>query len=112
MIDMRDNKKTIYMDSATFDTYRRINEGKSSKKAIKEAYIGEEDEEQMMDGEMYGDEGAMSEETVDYVNQIRQLALNGIQQYGQDVDTEEYDFFKKVWLMCDKVMSNKEGQKE
>lgn len=47
-----------------------------------------------------------------HVDQIRQVALNGIQQFSQDVDSEEYDFFKKVWLMCDKLVSSKENNKD
>ena len=31
--------------------------------------------------------------------------------YADDVDSEEYDFFKKIWLMCDKVCSTKDNAK-
>lgn len=44
----------------------------------------------------------------DKVSQIRAMALEGIQEYAHDVDSEYYDFYKKVWMMCDKVCSNKE----
>ena len=50
----------------------------------------------------------ISPDVQQYVDQIRQISLTGIQQFAQDVDSEEYDFFKKVWLMCDKLMSEKE----
>ena len=39
------------------------------------------------------------------------VALDGIQEYADDVDSEEYDFFKKIWLMCDKVCSEKDNAK-
>jgi hypothetical protein len=50
----------------------------------------------------------ISPDVQQYVDQIRQISLTGIQQFAQDVDSQEYDFFKKVWLMCDKLMSEKE----
>lgn len=58
-----------------------------------------------------GDSG-LNPDAQQHVDQIRQVALNGIQQFSQDVDSEEYDFFKKVWLMCDKLVSSKENNKE
>lgn len=115
---MKNTGKTVYMDRKTFNMYSKLNESRN-KTIMNEAYIGEEGEE-----EMYGQDpraeydedggyGQMDPETQDYAMQIRQLCLNGIQKYGQEVDSEEYDFYKKIWLMCDKLMSTKEsGNKE
>ena len=80
---------------------------------LKESYIfdGEEEmpvEEPMMGDEMMGDEELPINQTEDKVNQIRTLALDGIQEYAEQVDSEEYQFFKKVWMMCDKVCSEKD----
>lgn len=50
----------------------------------------------------------ISPDAQQHVDQIRQVALSGIQQFAQNVDSPEYEFFKKVWLMCDKLMSDKE----
>ena len=47
-------------------------------------------------------------DTSDKVNQIRMIALDGIQEYAENVDDPNYEFFKKIWLMCDKVCSEKE----
>ena len=41
------------------------------------------------------------------IAQIREVALGGLQDYAHDVDGEEYQFFKKIWLMCDKAVSEK-----
>jgi hypothetical protein len=43
------------------------------------------------------------------IAQIREIALNGLQDYAQDVDSEAYQFYKKIWLMCDKAVSEKES---
>ena len=73
------------------------------------------------DGEMYGGpmeggpgEGAMcAEEDMDLskqddkISQIREIALQGLQEYAEDVDSPLYEFYKKVWLMCDKAVSEK-----
>ena len=42
-------------------------------------------------------------DVADDINQIRELALNGIQEYSNDVESEEYNIFKKrIWMECDK----------
>ena len=43
------------------------------------------------------------------IAQIREIALDGLQDYAQDVDCEAYQFYKKIWLMCDKAVSEKES---
>lgn len=43
------------------------------------------------------------------ISQIREIALQGLQEYANDVDTETYQFYKKIWLMCDKVVSEKDN---
>ena len=45
----------------------------------------------------------------DRIAQIREVALGGLQDYAHDVDGEEYQFFKKIWLMCDKAVSEKDS---
>ena len=39
---------------------------------------------------------------------IRKYALDGVQKYENDVDCVQYEFYKKIWDMCDKIMSHKE----
>jgi hypothetical protein len=43
------------------------------------------------------------------IAQIREIALDGLQDYAQDVDCEAYQFYKKIWLMCDKAVSEKDS---
>ena len=64
---------------------------------------------QMRGGDEDNDEVNMADgDTSDKINQIRMLALDGIQEYAENVDDPNYEFFKKIWLMCDKVCSEKE----
>lgn len=80
---------------------------------IKESYVfDEEDMDMPIDGgeqPMMDDEMPMADAT-EKINQIRSMALEGIEMFKDDVDSEEYDFFKKIWLMCDKVCSQKENK--
>lgn len=97
------------IDRLVNDTLKELDE---YTKLINESYVFNDDEEPMEDEEMLDDE--YTEETchsTEEINQIRMLALDGIQEYADDVDSEEYDFFKKIWLMCDKVCSEKDNEK-
>ena len=96
-------------DTLVNDTLKELDE---YAKLIKESYVFNDGEEPMEDEEMVDNE--YTEETchsTEKINQIRMLALDGIQEYADDVDSEEYDFFKKIWLMCDKVCSEKDNAK-
>jgi hypothetical protein len=42
--------------------------------------------------------------------QMRELALQGLQDFADDVENPFYDFYKKVWLETDKMCSHKEGE--
>lgn len=101
------------------DTLKEIDE---ISKLLKESYVFNE-EEPMADempqpqGEMpIGSEGETPMEGPDMlatdkrIDQIRMIALEGIQEFADDVNSEQYEFFKKVWLMCDKVYES--GEKE
>lgn len=82
---------------------------------LKESYVFDERDEiygadEPMEGEPTLEDEMCKDD--DKVTQIRQMALNGIQEYAHDVDSEYYQFYKKVWMMCDKVCSEKESTKE
>lgn len=82
---------------------------------IKESYVfDEEDMDIPMDGgeQPMVDDGMPMGDATEKINQIRSMALEGIQMFADNVDSEEYDFFKKIWLMCDKVMSEKDNMKD
>ena len=57
-----------------------------------------DEDEEPLDGQLSGDEK---------ISQIREIALQGLQEYANDVDTEAYQLYKKIWLMCDKAFSEK-----
>jgi hypothetical protein len=43
------------------------------------------------------------------IAKIREVALDGLQEYAEDVDSEAYQFYKKIWLLADKAVSEKES---
>lgn len=92
---------------------------------IKEAYVYDEDEPQMNgqyangEGEMPQDDemghaeqmmGGGEDEALKIVDQIRELALDGIQYYKDNVDDPKYEFFKKIFLDSDKALSEKDNE--
>lgn len=91
-------------------------------KLLKESYVFD-DEDMEMDDMSYDyeddeenfEEKPMEKESSnsdDKINQIRSIALEGIQEYAEQVDSEEYQIFKNIWMSCDKFYSNKNKDKE
>ena len=78
-------------------------------KLLKESYVFDDEQyddmpyegEDMVDDPNVPSDGGVSD-TTDKINQIRALALEGIQDFAENVESEEYQFYKKVWLLCDK----------
>ena len=70
-------------------------------------YRGNEVEEQHPQEEQNTDMNLSKSD--ERIAQIREIALNGLQDYAQDVDCEAYQFYKKIWLMCDKAVSEKDS---
>ena len=92
-----------------------LNEMDNLMKIINESYVFDDDTSSYDENEMideYPEEDISQLQSDDKISQIRSIALDGIQEYADDVDSEEYDFFKKIWLMCDKVCSDKDSTKE
>lgn len=98
---------------------KTINEMSRISKLLKEAYVYDEEDREMPRGyedEMGGeapmedeeDMEAYNHETDDIIDKIRMLALDGIQKYSEDVDNEMYVTYKKIWMMCDKCLSEKD----
>lgn len=86
-------------------------------KLLKESYVF--DEEDMDMESMPQDEEIMDDEPMDEsccadekINQIRSLALEGIQEFAEQVDSEEYQIFKNIWMSCDKFYSNKNKEEK
>jgi hypothetical protein len=91
-----------------------LNEINTFGKMLTESYVFDEE-----DDDFYGEDvvdSVMSDENMsnidNKIDQIRSLALDGIQEFAHDVDSKQYDFFKKIWLMCDKVYSEKDKENE
>lgn len=86
-------------------------------KIINEAYIYDEEGEYAPEehgggyDEFEGDEmgGNDLSQHDDNIAKIREISLNGLQKYANDVDSEMYQFYKKIWLMCDKAVSEKDN---
>ena len=50
--------------------------------------------------------------SMDRVAKIREVALEGLQEYANDINNIFYDFYKKIWQSCDKVMTDKSNTKQ
>lgn len=102
-------KNTSKYSTDALDIRAMINKINQTSQMLNEAYVYEDD----MDVEVTDD---VVEEPLDindgkeYVDAIRQSALKGIQVFAQDVDSPSYQFFKKVFMLADKVLSEKEGE--
>ena len=63
-------------------------------------------EENNQDDNMNGQDLSQQD---DRIARIREVALEGLQEYAENVDSELYQFYKKIWLMCDKAVSEKDN---
>lgn len=65
-------------------------------------------QEQMMGEE--GQESPLADpEMADIIDQIRQLSIQGIAKYADEVDSEQYQALKKIWLLTDKFYEDLSG---
>lgn len=86
-------------------------------KLLKESYVFDEEQ---YDDMPYEDKNMVDEPNVSYdgddatdkINQIRSLALDGIQDFAENVESEEYQFYKKIWLLCDKFCESDKSSSE
>jgi len=102
IIEKSENNKYIFNQE---DTSRgKIFDDFSSLKNI-DFKVKKEDE--YIDGkEMDGQDLSQQD---DRIARIREVALEGLQEYADKVDSEIYQFYKKIWLMCDKAVSEKDN---
>lgn len=109
-------KNTKYNLTETVKDIERLS------KLLKESYVFDDEDMDTDDmGEIqYEDEMIEDEPTKEHVgsgandkiNQIRNLALEGIQEFAEQVDSEEYQIFKNIWMSCDKFYSNKNKEEK
>ena len=82
-----------------------INEIENLSKLLKESYVFDESDYKEMPYEGEKDIIVDDQEectSSDKISEIRTIALSGIQDYAENVESDEYQFYKKVWLLCDK----------
>lgn len=85
---------------------------------VKESYVF--DEQELPQEEVNGEQGIEDEfpqeeniendidsKSMDRVAKIREVALEGLQEYANDINSVFYEFYKKIWQSCDKVMTDK-----
>ena len=99
-----------------YNIQETITEIEKLSKLLKESYVFDEEDMEMED---MPQEEITSEEPIDEsccadekINQIRSLALEGIQEFAEQVDSEEYQIFKNIWMSCDKFYSNKNKEEK
>lgn len=105
--------KLLTESDAMYDDYDRGYEQMAKMKRIPQQMPEDGDMEGGMpeDGGMYAEDaegGNDLSKQDDKISQIREIALSGLQEYAEDVDSPLYQFYKKVWLMCDKAVSDTE----
>ena len=95
-----------------------LKELEQTSKYLTEAYIFDGDEpmqgeDMPMDYDAQGEDPEATDRDIsredNRIAKIREVALDGLQQYADDVDGELYQFYKKIWLMCDKAVSEKDS---
>lgn len=116
---MKKNYSRYSKDSMDMRSF--IDQVKFTGKYLKEAFEGNPEEMQevpQQEGdELYPEDemqSGMEEEEAgkQYVDQIRKAAIQGIASFANNVDSPSYEFFKKVFMMSDKVLSEKENNEE
>lgn len=66
------------------------------------------DSETPMDNPEIGmEEPSQDDASMDRVAQIRKVAIDGIQEYADDINNPLYEFYKRIFNECDKVMTDK-----
>jgi hypothetical protein len=103
--------------SNKYNLQETVNDIERLSKLLKESYVFDEEDMDMedvpQDEEMIDDEPIEEPCCADEkINQIRSLALEGIQEFAEQVDSEEYQIFKNIWMSCDKFYSNKNKEEK
>ena len=118
MEDLNKASRILRKGNRLFEDYGMQPEEEDPRMAQQQGEEGMMNQEQPMQGqdEMMGQEEEMqpqvSEQTVDTINQIRELAIQGIAQYANDVESEQYKALKRIWLETDKFYETINGDKD
>ena len=102
----------------------------TTSKYLKEDYIFNDSENDMPQEENYGNDMPIEKDSTDrgdknaeekmvhmqnviqhepIIQKIRQTAIDGLKKYSDDPTSSIYEFFKKVFLESDKVLTNGSG---
>lgn len=102
-------KHTRNKETRVRDLFESINK---ATKILKESYSFSEefDDEPMETEERPIEDTSMSDE--DIINQIRDIALEGIQSHKDTVDDGYYMFYKSIWEDVDKFVSKANKEQE
>jgi len=90
-----------------------LSELEETKKYLKESYIFDEEgpediNDQPSEAEYETNDGGVDLSKDDErISQIREIALQGLSDYANNVDSEFYKFWKRIWLECDKMCDNR-----
>ncbi len=105
------------MKKQKYNIQETVNDIERLSKLLKESYVFDEeiddvpmDDEEALEGDEMEMNGVANAD--DKINQIRSLALEGIQEFAEQVDSEEYQIFKNIWMSCDKFYSNKNKEEK
>lgn len=107
-------KKELHkdMDNSTKKTIEEI-KNIIGKKQTLESVIFSEDDEEMDDGNNdMSSIGELMPDIQNKVNTIRRMALEGVAKLADKPLSPEYDFFKKIFMDCDKLFVNKDKIKQ
>lgn len=107
-------KKELHkdMDNSTKKTIEEI-KNIIGKKQTLESVIFSEDDEEMDDGNNdMSSIGELMPDIQNKVNTIRRMALEGVTKLANKPLSPEYDFFKKIFMDCDKLFVNKDKIKQ
>jgi hypothetical protein len=112
---MKKNKNSIPLSNY-------MNDLTNARNILKEAFgdmeMGEQVPHGQMADEQVSQEGENEMEPVedpqmnDIISQIRELAIKGIAQFADQVESEKYQSLKRIWLETDKFYESMFGDKK
>lgn len=107
------------MDKNTRSTINEIKNMMDNRLTLESVFFSEDNDENFGQEEQDYPEESFEDEEVknssnfeETVNAIRKTALDGVTAFSQDPSSQEYDFFKKIWNMCDKIVAPKQKNVE
>lgn len=105
-------KNTLYeIKSLLNEDYMAGSEPSDERDGYMQDSEGQEAPEEGSEEIDFGDESVDGDDNK-VINNIRSLALQGIQKYSDEVTNELYEFYKKIWAECDKLITDAAKKQE